>query len=572
MPRSPFVRFCTAVLAIAALALAQTPQVSWSGETMRLRSATVMPAGGSTFNLTLTMENDNASTSLPTSYRRWWHCEIGNLNPAGTTLVVTIANAGYQDVILPVWAQSQDGGQTFAPYARAPLSAVPTQPSSTQHRFTLVTPPGTNAIRLAKYFPYSVARKDAWLATLATHPRVRGIAVLGQSVQGRPIQRVELTDANVPDAGKTRIWIHAGIHPAETTSYFTVEGLVAWLGSGDPFAEVLLDHAIVEIVPMANPDGVALGNYRTNANSVNLEDEWAAPYASPQPEIVALRSAIEARMGTPLLPGTNPIDVLLNLHSSHNVDYPFHFRHTANAGWNPTTNNSGVLPIVNAIEGQWIAAFRARSAFASLGTTQSSSAGAPSRPFVESMMHDRWSAIAQWTGAAQQDPVMAITFEGTYGLGPDQATWNTEADYRQCGADLGRALADYFGLQLSASLQSYGAPCRSLALQGVLAPSGGGHLATFGIAGAAPNALAFVVLGFQQVQTPLPPPWQACLLRTTPDASTLVAINGLGLGTWSLFLPPWPGLGLDLQVLALDLAQPTPPIDTSNGVELRNQF
>ncbi|MCC7063876.1 MAG: hypothetical protein IT456_13800 [Planctomycetes bacterium] len=562
-----------ASLTFAALAHAQTPQVTFTGDTMRMRSATVTATGGTAFNVSLTMEDDNANAALGTSFRRWWHCQIGNLAAAGNTLTVTVGNAGYTDVILPVWAQSTDGGVTFGPYTRLPLSAVPTQPSSTQHRFTIATPPGTTTIRIAKYFPYTTARKDAYVASLATHARVRSVAVIGTSVQGRPIHRIELTDSTVPDAGKKRIWIHSGIHPAETTSYFTVEGLIDWLGSGDPYAEVLLDHTILDIVPMANPDGVALGNYRTNANSSNLENEWAAPYNSAQPEITALRTAIEGYMGTPAAPASNPIVVVLNLHSSHNVSYPFHFQHTANANWNATSNNSGVLPVVNQLEGQWISTFRANSLFVQRGSTQSSSAGAPSRPFVESMMHDRWSALSSWTGApAFQQPVMAITFEGTYGMGPQQTSWNTESDYNLCGAQLGKSLALYLGLQPTSSVVSYGSPCSTLVLTAQLAPSGGGQQASLNFAGAPANALGFAMFGLQSAASPLPAPWSNCLLRQSLDSNLLVFANGLGIGQYSVFVPPWAGLSVFSQVLTLDPAQANFGLDTSNGVELRNNY
>jgi hypothetical protein len=560
-------------LGLAVVARAQTPQVTFAGETMRLRSASVTAAGGTAFNVSLTMEDDNANASLGLTFRRWWHCQIGNLNAAGNTLTVTVGNAGYTDVILPVWAQSTDGGVTFGPYTRLPLSAVPTRPSSTQHRFTVATPPGVTTIRLAKYFPYTVARKDAYVAGLAGHRHVRNVAVIGSSVQGRAIHRIELTDSSVPDTGKKRIWIHSGIHPSETTSYFTVEGLIAWLGSGDPYAEVLLDHAILDIVPMSNPDGVALGNYRTNANSANLENEWIAPYNSVQPEIIALRTAIEGYMGTPAAPGSNPVVVVLNLHSSHNVDYPFHFQHTANANWNPTSNNSGVLPVVNALEGQWIQTFKSNSPFANLGTTQGSTVGAPSRPFVESMMHDRWSAVASWTGApAFQQPVMAITFEGTYGMGPTQTAWNTEADYNLCGAQLGKSLALYLGLQPTSSAISYGTPCQSLALAAQLVPSGGGQQASLQFAGAAPNALGFAMFGFLPTTVPLPSPWSSCFTRQSVDVSVLVLANAAGGGQYSMFVPPWSGLSVFTQVLTLDQSQPNVTIDTSNGIELRNNY
>lgn len=557
-------------LLAAGSARAQFPVVTHAGETMRLRSASVVASGSSSYDITLVVENDNGNAALPSSFRRWWHCEIGNLDLAGVVLAITVdSTGGYSDVILPVWALSSDGS-TFTPYQRCPPGAVPQVLSGGRHRFTLAPPPGTRAIRLAKYFPYTVSRKDAFLQSVAGHPHVRRIASLGSSAQGRPIQLVELTDGTLPDAGKTRIWIHAGAHPAETTSYFTLEGLVAWLLSGDPWAEALLDRALLDLVPMANPDGVFLGNYRVNANSANLEDEWAAPYASPQPEIVALRTAIEQRMGTVAAPGPHPIRVLLNLHSSHNVAYPFHFQHTANANWHPVTSNAGVLPIVHQLEGQWIQQFRARSAFVDRGTTMSSSAGAPNRPFVESMMHDRWTAVPGWLPG--QPPVMAITFEGTYGRGPDGVSWNTEADYRLVGSQLGLALCDHLGITPTASSQPYGTGCGPV-LACLLSPLGNGsHQATFTVAGAPAHALAFLVLGFQQQNVPLPQPWSNCNLLCNIDASAGLPIGPFGIGQTALLFPALPGLAANFQVGAVDLAVPGLPVSTTNGVRVRNDY
>jgi hypothetical protein len=567
-------RLAAAVLPLlatfAALATAQAPVVTWSGPTMRLRSATVTPGPASSWNVGLEMENDNTNASLPSSFRRWWHAEIGNLGSAGATLHVSITNAGYSDIILPVWSLSPDG-VTFAPYSRVPTAATPVWQGGA-HRFTLVVPAGVPALRLAKYFPYSVARKDAWLLTVVGHPKVRSITSLGNSGQGRPIHKIELTDSTVADAGKACVWLHAGIHPAETTSYFTAEGFVEWLLSGDPFAEVLLDHTLIELCPMVNPDGVFLGNYRTNASSVNLENEWTAPYGSAVPEIVALRTAIEGYMGTVASPGSNPIRVLLNLHSSHGVDYPFHFQHVANPTWHPATNNTGVIPLVNALEGQWIAAFDAHSPFASLGTTQSSAL--TSRPFVESMCHDRWTAQNGWLSPpGLQQPVMAITFEGTYGRGPDTVTWNTEADYRTCGAQMGRALFDHLGLQLTASLTPYAASCVAATLAGALVPQGNGsHVANLQVAGGVPTALGVLALGAQQVAVPLPPPWSSCTLLCTPDVTASFVATATGTAAFVLTVPAITGLDVYLQAFTLDWTVPALPLDATNGIRIQNTY
>ncbi len=559
-----------AVLVALSLAglLAQTPVVTWSGPTQRLASASVAPGSGGGFRLTLAMADDNGNGALPTTWRRWWHCEVGNLSGAGTPLDVRVTNAGYSDVILPVWSLSADG-TTFGAYQRLPTSAVPTVVGSTEHRFSVVTPPGVVAIRLAKYFPYSVADKDALLASLAGEPRVRSVATIGSSLQGRPVEKIELTDGSVPDAQKQRVWIHAGIHPAETTGYFVVEGLLAWLTSGDPFAEALLDQTLVEIVPMANPDSVFLGNYRTNAASSNLEAEWSAPYASPQPEVAALRTAIEGYMGTVASPAPNPIRVLLNLHATHNVAFPFHFRHVANASWTPGCSSCGVIPLVHQLESDWIQRLEQRSALVALGTTQNSTLG--SRPFVESMMHDRWTAVPGWLGApAFEEAVMAITFEGTYGRGPDGVAWNTPDDWRRVGREMGRALFDHLGLSLAATATNYGQPCVSASLSATLGPQpDGSHVANLTVVSAAPNGLAVLAVGGQPLAAPLPPPWLGCTLLASPDATALLPLGPVGIGAIALPVPALSGLVAHLQAHALDFAL---TLDASNGVVIANGY
>lgn len=566
----PLLRALGLMLLSAASACAQAPVVTSSAETMRLQSASVATGtAAATYTVTLTVDNDNGNSALPTSFRRWWHCQVGNLDPAGTSLQVRVANAGYTDIILPVWSLSTDG-TNFGPYVRCPVSAVPVYTSS-QHRFTLVTPPGVRAIRLAKFFPYSVTRKDAWLQSLANHPRRVATEVLGNSAQGRPIHMLTFTDASVPDAAKKRVWIHAGVHPSETPAYFAVEGLVSWLGSGTPLAEALMDATILHIVPMPNPDGVFVGNYRTTSTSVNLEEQWSAPYASTVPEIVAMRTRIEQYMGTVASPASNPISVLLNLHSTHNVAFPFHFRHVANANWQPGTTSSGVIPAVHDAEQRWIDALDAASPFNALGTTQNSTLG--SRPYVESMMHDRWTAVPGWlTAPNNEDPVMAITWEGTYGRGPDGTTWCTEQDHRDVGTGMGLALAQYHGVSLGSVAESYGASCGPSVMAGTIRANGASRFVDVLVGGAPASALGWLAIGFTQQNLPLPAPFGPCPLLTDVAGTTSLGFSPVGTATASLLVPPIPGLSANLQAIAADFSTPVAALGTSNGVRVRNTF
>jgi hypothetical protein len=407
------------------------------GEQMRINVAatTVVPITGG-WELTLPMLNDNGGAyGVTVSFTQWWHFELTDLNPAGERLVFRITGARYSDTILPV--ASVNGGR----YARLPATATPTRTGSSPYTFTFSwdVPPGTTTLRVAKYFPYTLPMYEAFRGWYrdAAFAGLLDETVIGQSVEGRPIHLMTVTDKSVPDDDKVRVWIHTAVHPAETQAYFCTEGLTTFLLSGDPFARAILRRVIFNIVPMANPDGVALGNYRTNARSVNLENEWYAPYNSTVPETLAMRLKIEEFMGTEDNVGSNPILLLLNLHSSHGLTYPFHFVHQG-TWFQP--GDPGAKPSVNAIERRWVDLLKARSPYVALGNSQNSTFNHPTRPYVESMMHDRYSVKDAW------EDVMAITFEGTYQAGPVAGVPNTDDDYRAVGWAIGQAIGDYFGI------------------------------------------------------------------------------------------------------------------------------
>jgi murein tripeptide amidase MpaA len=42
-----------------------------------------------------------------------------------------------------------------------------------------------------------------------------------------------------------------------------MEGFLEWLCSESKSAQILRKYIVFKVVPMLNPDGVALGNYRT---------------------------------------------------------------------------------------------------------------------------------------------------------------------------------------------------------------------------------------------------------------------------------------------------------------------
>eukprot|EP01012_Entosiphon_sulcatum_P003917 TRINITY_DN11417_c0_g1_i2.p1 TRINITY_DN11417_c0_g1~~TRINITY_DN11417_c0_g1_i2.p1 ORF type:complete len:939 (-),score=70.40 TRINITY_DN11417_c0_g1_i2:18-2834(-) len=83
--------------------------------------------------------------------------------------------------------------------------------------------------------------------------------------------------------------ICARCHPGETNSSWVMQGVIDFLTAPTPEARYLRDHFIFKIIPMVNPDGVVVGNYRCSLSGEDLNRRWAAPDERYHPEVVAIK-------------------------------------------------------------------------------------------------------------------------------------------------------------------------------------------------------------------------------------------------------------------------------------------
>lgn len=93
--------------------------------------------------------------------------------------------------------------------------------------------------------------------------------VLGQSIQGRPIYKIESN-------GKAKEWIVilGRQHPPEVTGALALFPFVETLLAKNDLANSFRDKYNLLVIPNINPDGVFLGNWRHNANGFDLNRDW----------------------------------------------------------------------------------------------------------------------------------------------------------------------------------------------------------------------------------------------------------------------------------------------------------
>lgn len=101
--------------------------------------------------------------------------------------------------------------------------------------------------------------------------------VIGKTCLGNNIDMFTITkraaDPTELSHRKT-IVLTARVHPGETNSSWIMHGFLLFLLSADPKAAYLRSRFIFKIVPMLNPDGVIVGNYRCNINGFDLNRAW----------------------------------------------------------------------------------------------------------------------------------------------------------------------------------------------------------------------------------------------------------------------------------------------------------
>jgi murein tripeptide amidase MpaA len=60
------------------------------------------------------------------------------------------------------------------------------------------------------------------------------------------------------------------VHPGESNASFIVEGFIKFLMSDHEDAVSLRERFVFKIIPMLNPDGVIVGNYRSSLGGYDL--------------------------------------------------------------------------------------------------------------------------------------------------------------------------------------------------------------------------------------------------------------------------------------------------------------
>lgn len=173
----------------------------------------------------------------------------------------------------------------------------------------------SDEVRFAYFTPHDGAAHKRLIERIAAAGAEA--KVLGQSVEGRPIDCLSLGEGELP------VWLVARQHCGETMGSWWLEGaLDRLIDRDDPVAAEVRRRARVHVVPLSNPDGAAKGHLRGNAAGVDLNRQWHGPDLQRAPEIAAILAGMDK----------TGVALCLDLHGDETIPHVFIDAMDAEAG------------------------------------------------------------------------------------------------------------------------------------------------------------------------------------------------------------------------------------------------
>ncbi|PNJ68233.1 AGBL2 isoform 14, partial [Pongo abelii] len=99
-------------------------------------------------------------------------------------------------------------------------------------------------------------------------------------------------------AAKKAVVLSARVHPGESNGSWVMKGFLDFILSNSPDAQLLRDIFVFKVLPMLNPDGVIVGNYRCSLAGRDLNRHYKTILKESFPCIWYTRNMIKSSLFT----------------------------------------------------------------------------------------------------------------------------------------------------------------------------------------------------------------------------------------------------------------------------------
>lgn len=162
--------------------------------------------------------------------------------------------------------------------------------------FTVTFDHDCDEVYFSHCYPYTYSDLQMDLLALEKDPNmVRRLRrrKLCDTLAGNACDLITITSfCSDPAALKARraVVITARVHPGESNASWVMKGILDYLTGSSVDARILRDNFVFKIVPMLNPDGVIVGNYRCSLAGQDLNRLWDEPSRKMHPTIFFTKS------------------------------------------------------------------------------------------------------------------------------------------------------------------------------------------------------------------------------------------------------------------------------------------
>ena len=247
-------------------------------------------------------------------YTQWFHFRVRNMQ-AGQTYRFTIVNlykAGslYNEGMQPVFYSEREARERKLGWHRAGhnikyfKTSIKRQDKKQESFCYGVTWSHTfnhneDTCYFAHSYPYTYSDLQDYLKKLLTNRHTATFCkyrVLCHTIAGNPVPLLTVTSPSLtPDdsLSKWGVVVTARIHPGETNGSWMMKGLLDFLTSSADDAKILRDLFVFKIVPMLNPDGVIVGNYRCSLSGRDLNRNYRSKLKDSYPTVWHTRNMVK---------------------------------------------------------------------------------------------------------------------------------------------------------------------------------------------------------------------------------------------------------------------------------------
>uniref|UniRef100_A0A8C5QQR7 AGBL carboxypeptidase 3 n=1 Tax=Leptobrachium leishanense TaxID=445787 RepID=A0A8C5QQR7_9ANUR len=167
--------------------------------------------------------------------------------------------------------------------------------------WTFTFPHSMDTCYFAYCYPYTYSNLQDYLADIANDPersRYCKIRVLCHSLAGNMVYVLTITNPSKTEDMKKKkaVIVTARVHPGETNSSWVMKGFLDYILSNQSDACLLRDIFVFKVVPMLNPDGVIVGNYRCSLTGRDLNRNYKSKLKDSFPSVWFTRKMISRVM------------------------------------------------------------------------------------------------------------------------------------------------------------------------------------------------------------------------------------------------------------------------------------